>query len=259
MTQPVVRDISSKIRSSHRAQSRRRWLRIGIIFLTVLLIGGGVWAVWFSNWFVVRSIEVTGNENVSTEEVVAAAAVEMGAHLVGVDTAATRQRVLELPVVADARVTRQLSGVVLVAVTERSAVYALPASGGYRLVDADGTDYLFTDALPPGLPVVLINKPPVTLVDGQPDEASQRRLSQYARLLSDSAIIVQALPVSVREQMVGMRADTPDSFTIDLANGAQILWGSAEQSTLKAEVIDGLLKVAASYYDISSPSHPATR
>jgi hypothetical protein len=44
-----------------------------------------------------------------------------------------------------------------------------------------------------------------------------------------------------------------------LSNNAVIFWGSADESAFKAQVIDALLKTAASYYDVSSPSYPATR
>jgi len=241
---PVVRDASSLIKARHRAGRRRRAVRIVIAVLVLALAAGAVWAVWFSPWFVTRSVQVTGTTVTTPEEIAAAAGVKPGTPLIRLDVAAIRDAVGQVPAVASAEVRWNLDGVVLIAVTERVAVYVIPESGQYRLVDVTGTGYLTLPEAPKGLPVV-------RLADDGSDVSK--------RLMADAGVIAAALPQSVRDKMVSMTAGTPDTFTIDLKGGAQILWGSAEQSALKAQVIDGLLKVSAHYYDISSPSHPATR
>lgn len=238
-----VADATSVIEARRRALVKSRVIRVLIAIVALAIAVFAIWAIWFSPMFVTRSVEVTGNSQASTDEILQAAQIDMGIPLVGVDTAAVRTRVLDVPAVADATVSRHLSGVITISVTERVAVYTMSDSNRFLLVDATGKGYLTVDSQPAGLPVVKLSP----------------ELSTQDRLMADAAQIVQALPVSVTSQMLSLSATSPDTFTIALGSGATIMWGSADQSGLKASVIDGLLNVPASYYDVSSPSHPATR
>jgi len=240
----TIRDATSAIRARHRRQVRSRAIRIVIIVLAVSLIGLAVWAVWFSPLFVTRSVEVEGASQVPVDEIIQVAEVPLGTPLVSLDVEAIRTRVLTIPVIAEAEVTREISGVVRLSITESVAVYVIPTNDTYLLVDDSGKGYLTVTARPEGLPVVEI--------DVDESESSKR-------LMADAATIVVALPESVLTRMTSMTTDSPDTFSIRLKGGSVILWGSAEESPLKAQVIDGLLNVKASYYDVSSPSHPATR
>jgi len=239
-----VRDATAIIKARHRTQVRRRLIRVIVPAAVVLLGVAAVWAVWFSPLFSTKSVQVTGNSQASVEQIIEAAQVPIGTPLARVDTAAIKDRVKQVPVVADASVSRDLNGVIEISVTERVAVYTISVSSQYLLVDSTGTGFLTVPSAPDSLPMVKL-----TVDDSE----------QSQRLMVDAATIIAALPDSVRASMTVMSAETPDTFTIDLANGAQILWGSAEESDLKAQVIDGLLNVDAHYYDVSSPSHPATR
>lgn len=239
-----VHDATQIIQARHRSHVRRRLIRVLVPILVVLIIAALVWVVWFSPVFEARSVEVKGNSQASTEEIVAAARVPLGTPLIRIDTNAIRARVREVPPVADANVTRSLTGTVQISVTERIGLYVIPVASQYLVVDSTGTGFLTVAAVPEGLPVVNLT------VEATPESQ---------RLMTDAATIISALPDSVRTQMIQMGAETPDTFTIDLANDSEILWGSAEDSALKAQVIDSLLGVNAHYYDVSSPSHPSTR
>jgi len=239
-----VHDATAIIRARHRSQVRRRVIRVAVPIAAVLLIAAVVWIVWFSSLFEADSVRVEGNSQASTDQIVAAAQVPLGVPLARIDTDAIRNRVREVSPVADATVTRSLTGTVQISVTERVAVYVISVGSQYLLVDSTGMGFLTVASVPEGLPAVNLT------VDHTPESD---------RLMADAAVIVQALPDSVRTQMSWMGAQTPDTFTIGLSNGSEILWGSAEDSGLKAQVIDGLLHVNAHYYDVSSPSHPATR
>ena len=78
-------------------------------------------------------------------------------------------------------------------------------------------------------------------------------------VLATLAAVTTSLPDVVRSQAEYIRADTVDSVTITLEDGRRILWGSAEEAELKADVVVPLLKVEAKEYDVSAPTHPTTR
>ncbi|MDR1213369.1 MAG: FtsQ-type POTRA domain-containing protein [Propionibacteriaceae bacterium] len=237
----VIRDSGPARRRRLRRQRRRR-LRLALIAAVVLGSGlVGVWLAYFSTVFAADRVEVSGTDDPALRErVVAAAAVPLGQALLRLDVAAIGQRVAELPAVAAVEVERHLDGVVELALTLRSPAYVLLSHGSYVLVDASGRDYQTVAA------------PPVGLVQATLAETTPRSLRDVAQ-------VVVALPETIRQQTRSLESQSVDRIEIHLLSGATIMWGSADQSDRKAEVIAGLINVPATYYDVSVPSHPATR
>ncbi|MDR0416268.1 MAG: cell division protein FtsQ/DivIB, partial [Propionibacteriaceae bacterium] len=143
--------------------------------------------------------------------------------------------------VASADVVRHLGGAVEIRVVERQPVFGQLDGGAVLLVDATGRAYHQVDILPGGLLAAAIANP-------------------TDRLRADVATVVQALPDVLRDQAVAVQADSADHIELVLASGAVLFWGSADESEFKGEVAAALVAgVAASYYDVSAPTHPATR
>ncbi|MDR0849442.1 MAG: FtsQ-type POTRA domain-containing protein [Propionibacteriaceae bacterium] len=228
------------VRAKKRAKSRARALRVTALVGVLGLVLGCAGIVWFSPLFSARSVEVTGLTTLTTDQVVSVAAVPLGTPLVRLDRAAIIARVETLTQVDSVSVARHIDGVVELRVVERQPVYVLAHSSGYQLVDRAGVAYLPVASPPENVPVVTL-------------------ASNEVRMLQDAATVVLSLPSEVTSQAFSVEAATPDSFTIHLATGGTVMWGSAEESDLKGQVLAALLSVSASYYDVSSPSHPATR
>ena len=239
-----VRDARAAFRANRMKARRKRIVRIAIVIMVILLMGAVVWAIWFSSLFIARSVEVAGNSQVTRSEIISAADVPLGTPLAKLDTQAIKANVLAISAIADVSVEREISGVVRLNTTEHTPVYVIESESQYLLVNKEGVGYLVVPAAPAGLLIV-------NLIPGDTDESR--------RLMADAAVIIAALPELVLTSMTNLSAETPDTFTITLNRGAEILWGSCEDSDLKAQVIQGLLKIKASYYDVSSPSHPVTR
>ena len=79
------------------------------------------------------------------------------------------------------------------------------------------------------------------------------------RLLRDVATVVHWIPSDVVPDVVGLGATAVDHITLQLTDDREVVWGSAEQSELKSEVLGTLLQVEASVYDVSAPTYPTTR
>ncbi len=235
-----VADATRGLAFRKRALRRRRLIRVGLLATTLAVVGAIVWLIGFSPAFAVRTVVVTGTSVLTRAQVEQAAAVPMGLPLIRVDVEAIEARVRELPPVANVSVSRGLPGTVTVAVTERTPVYAMSAGSMFSLVDGSGVVFAQTDEVPDGLIGATLSP-------------------NTDRLRLDVATVVKALPGSIREQAVLVTASTSDNITIELAGGARLIWGSAEESPLKAQVADALVKIPASVYDVSSPSHPTTQ
>jgi cell division septal protein FtsQ len=231
---------SSRRRFARRAWARR-WavLRRALVALLVIaLVGGAGWLVFFSSVLAVEQVRVSGTRTVSPQQVAHAAAVPLGEPLARVDVDRVRRRVESVPVVARADISRSWPSTVAVEVTERTPVAAVPRGPAYRLVDAEGVLFR-TVAEPRGdLPVMSTGNPAAT---------------------AGAAAVVAGLPQDLARRVAEVEAATMDSIELLLRSGRRVVWGSAESTDVKAQVLSALLKRKASVYDVSVPGSPTLK
>jgi cell division protein FtsQ len=79
------------------------------------------------------------------------------------------------------------------------------------------------------------------------------------RLVRDLGTVLSALPAEVHKRVRQVSAETADSITLQLDGGVRVVWGSADQSALKAQVIVPLLQQKGTVYDVSAPSNPTVK
>jgi cell division protein FtsQ len=58
--------------------------------------------------------------------------------------------------------------------------------------------------------------------------------------------------------VTSVSAAEPDQVTLQLNDGVTVVWGSADQAALKAQVLSALMATHARYYDVSSPGSAVT-
>ncbi|HEX7717538.1 MAG TPA: FtsQ-type POTRA domain-containing protein [Marmoricola sp.] len=228
--------------------ARRRWsqrlrrLRPVLYAVLVLaLVGTGVWLVFFSSVVTVREVSVSGNQTLSSYRVKAVAKAPMGRQLARVDLAAIRARVETLPAVKSASVSRSWPHTVAIAITERTPVAVVDRGAGLQSVDSDGVLFGHYDTRPADLP----------LVRTAPDVKSDA--------LAEAARVVTSLRSDIAAKVDLVEVETIDRIRLELAGGRTVMWGSAEDSAEKAEVLAVLLGRDARQIDVSVPGRPTTR
>jgi len=239
VTQPLV-DVTGRRRRRARERLVRRLQLVGALAAVLALLGGGAWLVTASPVFVVSSVAVEGAKLTPADDVRTAAAVGEGVPLARVDLDGVATRVAQLPAVARVEVARTWPGTVTVALTERQVRLVRRIGSGYQWLDASGRGFHASGKPPKG----------VVRADVPGDDPG---------LLAAVASVADALPDALRERTEVVRARTADSIVLELADGGEVVWGSAEQSSLKAEVVVPLLALDARVYDVSAPTHPTTR
>ncbi|OKJ10112.1 cell division protein FtsQ/DivIB [Kitasatospora sp. CB01950] len=234
---------------------RLRLSRRGVLVLAVLgalVLGALGWTVFFSSALDVRKVAVQGLDSgkLSQDEVERALGSTARGPLARVDLDRAQQLVGKVPRVARVEVWRGWPHTLRVKVTERQPVAAIRADDGrFVQVDAEGVEFA-TDAQPPsGVPVVGL----------QLGEPANDALSVIDRpTLVRSAITVAAgLPPDVAKQAGSLTVYSYDDIRLQLASGATVRWGSAEETPRKARVLTALLGRKASNYDVSAPDAPA--
>ncbi|GAA2153285.1 FtsQ-type POTRA domain-containing protein [Nocardioides koreensis] len=242
---PADRTALQSRRRFARRQWARRWLAwkfVVALFLLVAVVAAGVWAVYFSSLLAVQGVAVTGATTVGSARVRSAAAVPTGEPLATLDLDQVRARVEALALVRSADVTRQWPDQVLIRVEEREAVAVVEIGGRLRGMDADGVVFRDYRQAPPGLPHVLTST----------DTRSEA--------LQEAARVVSALPADLAQRVDHVEVESVDQISLVLGDGRKVMWGSAEESDQKAEVIAALLVAKrAQEYDVSVPGQPTTR
>ena len=238
----MARDPSRRTR---RAFARRAWTRRWLTwryllagFLVLVLVVGSVWLVFFSSYLALKSADVTGTQHLTKAEVLSAAALPVGDPLARVDPEAIARRVRAMAYVKSVEVTREWPDKLRIRITERTAVAVVDLGGSLRGLDADGVVFSTYRKAPPGLPRIQVT--------GDPDQDTLREAAQ----------VIAALPSSLSSRVDHLEVATVDQISLALTGGKTVLWGSADQSALKAEVIGPLLKQPGSVYDVSAPGQP---
>ena len=227
-----------------RRQWRRRWLAwrlLLVLLLVVALLGTGAYAVWFSSWLDVDKVDVSGAQTISADDVRERADIDSGTPLARVDLLRAEARVRSLAVVKDARVSRQWPDTVLIDIEERVAIAVVEIGDRLRGMDADGVVFRDYNRAPPGLPRV------------------QTEIGTTAAALKEAALVISALPESLTLVVDYLQVTSVDEISLFLKDGRQVVWGSADDSDTKADVLEGLLQTDADVYDVSVPTQPTTR
>lgn len=234
-----IADASIAIRR-RRSRNRRMMLRRGAVgALVAVVVAALVWLVGFSPLLAATTVEVEGTTVVSAAEVEARGAVPMGTPLARVNTDHIAERVGTLPAVQAVTVERRWPNTVAIVVTERVGVIALARGGTFRWVDASGS--VFHQTSTPGAGLVVVEAPEDT------------------RILADLATVAQSLTDQLRARVQKITATSPDTITLVLDRGQRVIWGSAADSTTKAQVATAMLAVEATVFDVSAPAHPTSR
>lgn len=228
-----------------RRQWARRWLSLRYVLallLVLVLLATSVHLLFFSERLQVKRVEVVGNSLLSDGRIREVADVPVGDQLALVDLGRADARVGSLAEVESVDVIRSWPDAVRISVVERTAVAVVELAGRIRGLDADGVVFRDYKAVPRGMPRVRPG----------PNAGTDA--------LREAATVVSALPGDLVTRVDHVEVATVDQITLVMRDQREVLWGSAEESELKAQVVDRLLAAQqAPYYDVSVPGNPTYR
>jgi cell division protein FtsQ len=224
-----------------RRQWARRWLTWRYLLaggLALAVVIGSVYLVFFSSALSVQGVEVSGTQTLTEQQVREVADVPTGGPLATVDLDRIAYRVRALAVVKSAEVTRQWPHDVLIEIVERQPVAVVEIAGKLHSLDEEGVVFGNYDRAPKGLPRV------------------RAESGVNAEALAEGAAVVAALPDEIAAKVDHAEVVSVDRITLLLRDGREVVWGSAEQSAEKAEVLTAMLTHDARVYDVSVPGQP---
>ena len=231
-----------------RRQWTRRWLAWRPILATVLLlgtIGFAVYGLYLSPWLRVEAAEVSGTSQLSEAEVLAAADVPVDDPLVRVDLDEVEARVEgRLTAVKSVEASRQWPHEIKIEIEEWDALAVVIEGTSFTFLAESGDTFTFA-----GMP----KQPPTSLPEVRVGSGADRLA------LEEAAAVVASLDDVVTRRVDHIEVETADHILLELRDGREVTWGSADQSDEKAAVLLDLLDVRpdAQAYDVSVPSLPA--
>ncbi len=225
-------------------RSRRR--RLTWIISAAVLVGLVLVVVFtaYSPLFAVRTVDVEGTSRIDATQVQSALAGQLGKPLALVDYGAIKGDLSTFTLIQSYSTESQLPNTLVIRIVERQPVGAVASGTGFDLVDPAGVVVSHSDQRPAGYPTIDTSAAPV----GSPG------------FLGATAVL-RALPAELLAKVDSVSAATPDSVTLVLTGaGQKVVWGSVDNSALKAIVLDKLIGTQSPddhlTYDVSSPDNP---
>lgn len=232
--------LRAEVRRFTVRQRRRRAVWLGACG-AVLLLGLATLGVAYSPLFAVERVRVIGAEQLDVTRVEAALGAQIGTPLPLVDADAVHEVLAEFPLIETYAIEARPPHELVVRVVERTPIGVFESSSGFTLVDAAGVVLSTTAETGPGTPILRIDGG----AQGDAFDAAGR--------------VVRSLPADIAAQVTEVEASTADDVTLVLgATSTRVVWGSAEDSGLKAVVLEAAMTARppadVRVYDVSSPS-----
>lgn len=240
--------LSDRRRERTRERRRIQIKRVGIGAGLIALIIGLVWVAFSSPLFQYRYSpeHISG---IAEDSIVDRAAVESklasydGAALLTLNEVTLARDIEEsIPEIDRVEIGIDLPRSLRVVVTPHIPVACVVEGGGCIALSEDGTRLDIDASAADALPRV------GSIADGQ----------DPAQTLSTMLEVLGHLDEPVRAQVEQVDVEANGLITMTLSEGRTVKWGTEERSDFKAQILQTLLTVPASVYDVSVPDAPVT-
>ncbi|MCP2032756.1 cell division protein FtsQ [Okibacterium sp. HSC-33S16] len=220
---------------------RRNWLiGIGSILALALIAVLAAYTPVLS----VRQIQVEGAFRVNSDAVVKDLSSQLGSPFPLVDDTAIKAALVQYPLIESYSVQARPPSTLIVRLVERTPVGTVATPTGFSVVDAAGVVIEQSESQPANYPLIA--------VDGGTEAPG----------FLPAAAVLRSLPDELFATVDEVTATTQDDVSFTLRESeARIVWGSSDESKLKAYTLTRLMASQPGFdvYDVSSPSVAVVR
>lgn len=206
-------------------EDRRKRLRPLLLSLgTVAVLALVVCVLVFTPIMSIRSIEVSGNERVATEDITQALSSVRGEPLALVGNRDIEDALSQFPLIQEYSIEIVPPSTLTVKIRERQPVLAVKRDGVFDQYDPAGVLVTSSKEQPDNVP----------LVTGDAANTMTQAFQTTAQVMRD-------MPTSLRDQVRSATASSAQDVTLTLDSGIQIFWGNTSDAALKAVVAERML------------------
>lgn len=235
-----------EVRRFTRRSRRRRMLWLGAAGVAVALVLGVV-LVGLSPLLALRHVEVVGASRLDAATIASKLDDQVGRPLALLDQAEISSDLAAFPLIRSYTLESHPPDTLVVRIVERQPIGVVRQGAAFVLVDAAKVPISSSATRPGGYP----------LISATGAAADANADSGFAA----ASAVLSSLPADVLARVDTISAKTKDDVSFTLrGGGATVVWGSAEDSELKAADLAALLKGApdAHRFDVSSPHSVTT-
>ncbi|WP_396668442.1 FtsQ-type POTRA domain-containing protein [Microbacterium sp. R86528] len=232
--------LRSEVRRFTGRQRRRRMVWIGslasLAALVVVTLGAA-----YSPLLAVEDIVVVGAERLDAEEISEALSSQLNTPLPLVDESAVKAALVAFPLIESYTLEARPPHELVVQLVERTPVGLIESAAGYTLVDAAGVALATTENRESDEPIIEVT--------GGSRSDAFHAVGQ----------VIRSLPDSILERVTSVSASSPNDVTLTFGGtNTDVVWGSAEDSALKAFELEKIMQTRPPEdvlsYDVSSPA-----
>ena len=224
-------------------RSRRRRATVITISAIVATLAAVLAVAVYSPILALREITVDGTSQISTEDIEAALESQLGTPLALVDFDEIRDSLAAFPLIRSYVTETIPPNTMLIHIVEREAIATVATGTGFDQIDPAGV-VISSSSERPNLPLIDAGSAAV-------DSAG----------FTSAVEVLLAMPDSVLARVDTVTARTADDVGLTLRDTTlRVVWGSADDSELKAQDLERLLAVedcvALPVIDVSAPLAP---
>jgi cell division protein FtsQ len=221
-------------RDRRRRAIMRRRVALGVLAVAAAVaVVWGLAALWRAPLLPVKVVQIDGASRLTTESVLASAAIPAGSTLPKLAKSQILDRLRANPWIAEASITRSLPGTVKISIVERTPVAIVDAGGTeIWLMSADG-HWLGRRSAEDTMAVPTIRDAPGAVpIAGNTTNSKE---------LANALAVVEGLSPELRARVVTVSAPTVDKTALALTDNIQVFVGSAEDMAKKDQLIRQIL------------------
>ncbi len=241
--------MQARRRSVQRREGLRRlWIVVGLTAVASVAIGAI--AIAKSTWLDVETVTIVGSVRSNPQQIATASQITVGEPLIEVDLDRAAQSVRNVPWVASATVDRNWGGEIVIRVSERVPVIAVPTGDRFAMIDATGQQLEVVATRPDGF--FSIEGLEVSGVPGQTAGADAQLLIALVEALTpEVAAVTESLLIS------------DGRLSIRLTVGGRAELGDDRDLVDKLVALETILArvdlVCVDVIDVEVPSSPTVR
>ncbi len=239
--------------SAKQKKKRKRAIRRRRVLLLLLLASAVISICLFTPLFNVKTVEVTGNELISAEQILQTAAVPQEINIFKISKKNIKKAVLQIPEIETVRVRRRLPAKIRLEVTETRPTMYFPYMTGFAVTnengrvmaladDAAGLDLLYITGLE-------IKNAKICEKISVQDTVKFDIILDTIRVLRDAGLL---------SEIRSCHFDSVTEFYLYLTDGTKVIFGKTTDMAYKISVLSNILpkvnRTEGSYIDLTTPS-----
>ncbi|MBQ9690653.1 MAG: FtsQ-type POTRA domain-containing protein [Eggerthellaceae bacterium] len=273
-TRPRAANASSQRRQPLSHAPKRKSILVPVMIVCACLVAVVYGTLYFSNVFAVHEVDVEGVEHLTAEEMTALTSVPADTTLLRIDKSAIKERILKDAWVQDVKIKKRYPSTLVLDILERkmaATVEIYAADGIAKQIWALSSDSMWLCEIPERDSERAQTMSDAIFRDADEvlriSDVKYGAVAESGVMCTDESIlnalaIVDGLSTELKDDIISLKAASPESTTAILSSNVEIVFGTSEDLRDKERICLQVLQEnegKVSYINVSVPEKPTWR